>query len=177
VECSTIFPFRILGQVPLEDVVFGFLVIYAIVIYYEHFWDKGKHELIDTRMKYFIFILMFVFILFFTFYFTKPEFLFIPYYYFWFGFILLFIPAITFLSYFPRLLSKYVKTGVYFFVLFLLFELTALQLGQWSFPDGQFIGMVTLLGYTFPFEELFFWFILFTSSILSYYEFFDDDRK
>jgi len=33
------------------------------------------------------------------------------------------------------------------------------------------------LGYSMPFEEFFFWIILSTIAILSFYEFFDDDRK
>lgn len=51
------------------------------------------------------------------------------------------------------------------------------MLGQWTFPGDQFIGWVNMLGVRFPFEELLFWFMLAAIGILSYYEFFDDNRK
>jgi hypothetical protein len=59
----------------------------------------------------------------------------------------------------------------------LMFELTGLELQLWTFPGTHFIGWVDLLGYKFPFEEFFFWFVLSAITILSYYEFFDDNRK
>lgn len=49
----TIFPFRIFGTVPAEDYVWAFMLVYLIIIYYEHFLDKGKHKLIAPHMKYF----------------------------------------------------------------------------------------------------------------------------
>lgn len=48
----SVFPFRLFGVVPIEDLIWGFFLIYSIVIFYEHFLDKGKHELVDRRMKY-----------------------------------------------------------------------------------------------------------------------------
>lgn len=173
----TVFPFRLLGVIPLEDFIWGFLLIYAVIIFYEYFLDKGKHNLIDQRMKYLILPLVVLLITFFVLVFTKPEFLMLKYAYLWLGVALIFLPAVTFLSFFPKLLSKYVKTGIYFFILAFLFELTGLQLGQWEFPGTHFIGWVEMFGFHFPFEEFFFWMILAATAILSYYEFFDDDRK
>ena len=173
----TVFPFRLFGVVPIEDLIWGFFLIYSIVIFYEHFLDKGKHELVDRRMKYLVWPLIILMLVFFTILFTKPELLVIRYAYFWLGTIFFIVPAITFLSFFPRLLSKYVKTASYFFLLSILFELTGLQLNQWAFPGSNFIGWVELFGHRFPFEEFFFWFVMGAISVLAYYEFFDDDRK
>jgi hypothetical protein len=86
-----------------------------------------------------------------------------------------FFPEIIF-SFFPRLFSKYVKAISYFFALFILLELTGVHLNQWVFP-GEFIGWVELFGIKFPFEEFFFFIILGSAVILSYYEVFADDRK
>jgi hypothetical protein len=174
---TTIFPLRLFGVVPIEDLIWGFFLIYSIVIFYEHFLDKGKHELVDRKMKYLIWPLVVLMLVFFTILFTKPDLLVIPYAYFWLGAIFFILPSITFLSFFPRLLSKYVKTASYFFLLSLLFELTGLQLNQWIFPGSHFIGWVELFGYRFPFEEFFFWFVMGAIGVLSYYEFFDCDRK
>ena len=174
---TTVFPFRLFGVVPIEDLIWGFFLIYSIVIFYEHFLDKGKHELVDRRMKYLAWPLIILMLVFFAALFTKPDLLIIPYAYFWLGTIFFILPSITFLSFFPRLLSKYVKTASYFFLLAILFELTGLQLNQWTFPGNNFIGWVELFGHRFPFEEFFFWFVMGAISVLSYYEFFYDDRK
>lgn len=174
---TTIFPFRLLGIVPVEDLIWAFFLVYNIVIFYEHFLDKGKHELLDKRMKYLLWPLLIIVILFILILFTEPDFLIIPYAYLWMGITLIFLPTVTFLSFFPRLLSKYVKTASYFFLHGIMFELTGLQLYQWTFPGENFVGWVELFGYRFPFEEFFFYFILFAVCILSYYEFFDDDRR
>ncbi|OGG01607.1 hypothetical protein A2Z33_07495 [Candidatus Gottesmanbacteria bacterium RBG_16_52_11] len=173
----TVFPFRLFGTVALEDLIWGFFFIYSPVIFYEHFLDKGKHRLSDRWVKYLAWPVIALVLIFITVYFSSPELLVIPYSYFWLGVIFFLLPSVTFLSFFPRLLSKYVKTASYFFFLALLFELTGLQLKQWTFPGGNFIGWIDLSGFRFPFEEFLFWFILGAIGILSYFEFFADDRK
>ncbi len=174
---TTVFPFRLFGVVPIEDLIWGFFLIYSVVIFYEHFLDKGKHELIDRRMKYLVWPIAVILIIFFALLVIQPELLVIPYAYWWLGTIFFVIPTVTFLSFFPRLLSKYVKTASYFFLLAVLFELTGLQLNQWTFPGQNFIGWVELFGHRFPFEEFFFWFVMSSISVLAYFEFFDDDRR
>ena len=175
---QTVFPVRLFGIIPIEDFVWMFLAAYSVLIFYEHFLDKGKHELVDKRIKYLLWPWILLAIIFVSILFASPELLKIKYAYFYLGLIFIFLPAVTFLSFFPRLLSKYVKTASYFFVLGILFELTGLHLNNWSFPkDGYFIGWVELFGYRFPFEEFLFWFVIGAISVLSYYEFFDDDRK
>ena len=69
------------------------------------------------------------------------------------------------------------KVAAYFFYLTLVYELTALTLGWWSFPSSQFIGWVEIAGIRFPFEEFFFWLVLFSAWIVSAYEFSIDDEK
>ena len=108
---------------------------------------------------------------------SKPELLIIPYFYFVGGVVLVLIPVISVLFKFPNLIVKFSKMGAYFFYSSIIYEITALKLGLWDFPGDQFIGWVSIFGTVFPFEELFFWIILGVLSVLSYYEFFDDDRK
>ncbi|VVA44264.1 conserved membrane hypothetical protein [Candidatus Roizmanbacteria bacterium] len=173
----SIFPIRILGQVPIEDLLWGFLSVYNIIMFYEHLLDKGKHNLKNTHMKYFITIIIFCLTIFLVIYIFKNELFLISYFYAKIILVLFLIPTISFLTFFPRLLSKYLKTGVYFFAQSLMFELTALSLNQWSFNGNQYIGWVQILGKRFPLEEFIFWMILLSTCVLSYYEFFDDDRK
>lgn len=71
---------------------------------------------------------------------------------------------------------KFIKTGAFFFMVFLIYELTAIKLGQWHF-QGQYIGWVELMGLRFPFEELLFWMGLSGFVVLSLYEGFVDNDK
>ena len=167
---------RIFNLVPIEDLIFVFLLAYAAVIFYEHFLDKGKHRLIDSKMKYFIWPVVILFFVFIILFFNNPLLLRINYAYFWLGGTVLLLPTLAALGVFPGLFSKYVKTASYFFIVTLLFEFTALELGQWKYDGANFIGWVNLFGHSFPIEEFFFCFILFSTAVLSYYEFFDEPR-
>lgn len=174
---TSIFPFRLFNIILIESLIWGFLFVYFVIIFYVHFLDKGKPVLIDPRMKYLACLLGILLLAFFIALFTNSRVLEIKYAYFWNGLIFGFMPTTIFLLFFPELLSQFVKTAVYFFFLSMLYELTALELGLWMFPGANFIGWVELLDYRFPFEEFFFWCMLSSASVLSYYEFFDDDRK
>ena len=173
----SIFDFRFLGLIPIEDFVFGTLFVYLTIMFYEHLLDKGKDNKIDKKLRLFIIPLTIIFLIFLIIIFKSSELLNIPYAYFWIGLLAGLLPLAAMLSFFPRLFCKFIKAASYFFFLTLLFELTALHLDQWVFPGDQFIFWVDIAGNRFPFEELFFWVILASISVLTYYEFFADDRK
>ncbi|MCF7831177.1 hypothetical protein K9M41_04265 [Candidatus Gracilibacteria bacterium] len=176
-DVPTIFPFRIFGTVPIEDIIWGICLVYLTTIFYEYFLDKRKDKFMWRHMSYF-FVLVFLLLTTFTFFLVSyPELLHIPYTYLVVGLAFVLMPTILVLISFPHLLTKFFSTLAYFFPLALLMELTALILGHWSFPGKNFIGWVDIMGQKFPFEELFFWFLLLPIAILSYYEFFNDDRR
>ncbi|MFH1376544.1 MAG: lycopene cyclase domain-containing protein [Candidatus Woesearchaeota archaeon] len=174
---STIFDVRLFGLSPIEDFVWGFLLVYAVVIFYEHFLDKGKNELINKNMRYLIFVLMIILVLFFILVFTNPQILNIPYAYLWLGLFIVILPSIAFLSFFPKMLVKYFKTIPYFVMLTGLHELTALELDLWVFPGANFIHIFNFLGHLMPLEEFIFFIVLGSAAIISYFEFFEGDRK
>ena len=60
--------YRFFGIITLEELIWAFLHIYFVVIFYEHFFDKGKQELINTKMKYLVFPLYVLFAAFLVFY-------------------------------------------------------------------------------------------------------------
>jgi hypothetical protein len=173
---TSVFPFRLLHDLPIEDAILGFMLTYSVVICYEHFLDKGKHHLIDQKMKYLIWPIGLLLIVFFALFVTHPEYLKLNYAYFWIGTIFLILPIISTLSIFPKLLSKYLKVGSYFAILLAMFEYTGISLNQWIFPGKNFIGWISYFGYKIPIEELIFWIFLSVIGILSYYEFFDDEK-
>ncbi len=174
---STVFSFRIFGVVPIEDVISTFLLTYSAVICYEHFLDKGKHQLIDRKMKYFIWPVLLLLIVFFAIFTTDREILKINYAYLWIGILFLVLPLISTLSFFPKLFSKYLKVGAYFAIVLALYEYTGLTLNHWVFPGEHFIGWLPFFGYAVPIEEMVFWILLSVIGVLSYYEFFDDDLR
>ncbi len=169
---------KFFGLVTFEVVLWTFLSIYFIILFYEHF---VHHEVVrrnwNPKMKYlmvFAILLMLVFLFFFI---SNPESLKIPYFYLVWGVLLFLIPFLLQLFSYPKLTQKMFLVGAYFFYFNFIYEITALKLGWWTFPGSEFIGYVQIFDVEFPLEELFFWIVLFSFAILSYYEYFDEDEK
>ena len=172
-------PLRLFGLLPLEDYLWISLYFYLITMFYETFLEeKCTPQLYHPALKYLVMIIIAMVGLFAIFYLFQPDILKMSYAYIKIGIVFVLLPIILVLCKFPKLYGKFFKAGAYFFFLTFLYEITALQLGQWTFPgENQFIGYINILGISFPFEEFFFWIMLGAMAILSYYEFFDDDRK
>lgn len=154
--------FRLFGYVTLEQIIWLFLYLYLIAMFYENFLDEScTHELYTPGMKYLAGILWAALGLFLTALLIAPQSLAIHYFYLKIGILLALPPIIFALFKFPRLYLNFFWAGVYFFFLSLIYEITALILGQWTFPaEHQFIGFISFGAARFPFEELFFWIIL-----------------
>ncbi|MEK6953326.1 MAG: hypothetical protein AABX29_10035 [Nanoarchaeota archaeon] len=175
---SPFFNFRILDLVPLEDLLWGVLYLYFIIMFYECFIDKHVTKKLYTKHTRTIVLILLVIVgLFFFILIQNPVYLRIPYFYLISGIVIGIIPILAVLFKFPILFTKLLKTTSYFFFFTFMYEITALKLGWWEFRGEEFIGWVEISGVKFPFEELFFWMILGAMGVLSYYEFFDDDRK
>ncbi len=173
----SILPYRLFGKVALEGVLWMFAWVYFIIMYYEYFLEKKC----APRLYYPAFKFMFIGFLAIlaTFLIVKQineSFLHIPYFYLVFGIFLGLIPLVCVLLRFPNLFTDFAKAAVYFAFFGLVWELTGVPLGHWSFPGTQFIGWVKLFGVRFPFEELFVWILLGAMAVLSWYEFFDEPR-
>jgi hypothetical protein len=121
----SMFDYQVLGLIPLEDFLFGFLFVYAVVMFYEHFLDKGKKEVIEPRFKYFILGGIIMITIIFALLFRGPSLLNIQYSYVWLGTLFGLVPLVIFLAFFPKYISRYIKPAVYFFFLTLIFEITA----------------------------------------------------
>ncbi len=173
----SIIPYRLFGVVAFEGVFWFFFWVYFIVMYYEYFLEeKCTPRLYHPSLKY-VFILFLVLLSVFLIVKTlDASLLRIPYFYLMTGIVFGLIPIICVLLRFPNLFTKFAKAAVYFIFFSLIWELVAVPLEQWTFP-GQFIGWIDLFGIRFPFEEFFVWIVLGAIAILSWYEFFDDDRK
>ncbi|MBS3134413.1 hypothetical protein J4214_04235 [Candidatus Woesearchaeota archaeon] len=175
---DSILSFKFFGLVTFEVILWAFLSVYFIILFYEYFIH---HEIVkrnwNPKMKYlmiFLILLMLIFVFFFA---INPDFLRIHYFYLIFGTVLFFIPFLLQLFTYPKITQKMFFVGAYFFYFNFIYEVTALKLGWWIFPGQEFIGYVQLFDVAFPIEELLFWFILFALSILSFYEYFDENEK
>lgn len=107
----------------------------------------------------------------------NSDLLHVEYFYLKTGIVVALIPLVFVLTFFPVLWKKCFATVIYFSPLFIAFELSGLYANQWEFNEGKFIDLVGISGLRFPIEELAFWIILGPVWILSYYEYFADDRR
>jgi len=173
---NSLFNFRVFGTVPMEDIVFGFLLAYLIVIFYEHFFDKSKHRILEGFGRFYPYLLIPLIMLSLLLVLTKSSLLDVNYFYLKAGIVFLIITALAFVFKFPKFISIFLKTVPYFFFLGLLEEITALRLGHWEFLGKHIIGWVNIMNYKFPIEELLFYVVLFSVAVITYFEFFDDAK-
>lgn len=146
-----------------------------IITFYEHFYEIDRKDSLSKRFKYIAIPTLFAVIAVVVIAFVDKSLLLLDYAYFY-----SLTPAIIPIGYVikkrPNMILKFIKTGAFFFMLFLIYELTAVKLGQWYF-SGQYIGWVELFGLKFPFEELLYWMGLSPFVVLSLYEGFVDNGK
>lgn len=164
------------GSITFEAQVWSLLLTYCTLMFYENFYDHSRHKLLGSRMHYFLPVFsatLVIFIIALTIYGKIFK---INYFYFWGILALLVVPAITFLIDYPRYIKRVLKVAMYFFAVGMLQEVIALTKGYWYFPGQHFIGWVHIGSLRFPYEELFFWMIAFTAGVISYFEFYDDNR-
>ena len=173
---KSIFPIEI-GYTSLETVIWIVLYVYLVVMFYQHFLDKhvATRKTSETRKRNLFALYLFMAFMGVLLSILYPFVTDLGYYYLLGGVLFVLIPVFFVELRFPQFITKFFKAGAYFFILTLLYELTALRLGWWHFPvDGKFIGWVTIFGLQFPLEEFIFWIMLGAMSFLSYFEYYDD---
>jgi hypothetical protein len=171
--------FRILGYGTIDSIIWGILYLFYIVIYYEYFLNHHAEEhLVGPHFRVMVILLSFFIGVFAIIMITNPEMLKLKYFYAIWGLVLVLIPILLMLLRFPKLYAKFFKTAAYFWYFSFIYELTAISLHQWVFPQStKFIGWVQFSGLQFPFEELFYFILLGSLAALTYFEFFDDEIK
>jgi len=174
----SIIDFKFFGHVSIEVLVWAYLNFFVVIMFYEYFFEK-RHikRLWYPVTNQFLYWQIGIFSIFLILLFTSSNLLHIPYWYLVFGLIFLLPPIILEEIRFRTVFLKLLKASVYFFYLNLIYEVVALKIGWWAFPSSQFLGLIPVGGVKIPFEEFFFWIILFTLTVLSYYEYFDNNEK
>lgn len=170
-----VFNYRIFGFMPADEPIWFFFWSLVILTFYEHFYEKDRLDSISSRFRYIALPTLLAVVVVIVLAIVNKETLLFNKAYFFMA-LPGFIPVVYVIKKRPNLILKFIKTGVFFFMLFLIYELTAIKLGQWYFP-GEYIGFVELFGLRFPFEELLFWMGLSPFAVLSIYEGFVDNDK
>ena len=173
---DTVFPFRLFNLIPVEDIIWGFSWIYLILVYFESTNRTGNKSLMGKRAKYWLGISGFAILVLLLIQNLTPNLLIVPYYYLTAGLILALGPAVVFLKYYPGYIFPFLKTALYITPVSFANEITSLKLGYWHFDGGQFLAVSKVLGVSLPLEELFFFILIGSIFVLSYYEFFDGDQ-
>lgn len=170
---DSIFPLRILGIVPVEDVAWGVILTFLSIVSYEYFFEQKGHADIagESREKQTIFMGS-VFALFVILLAIGASFA-ISYAYAVLIIITSLVPLALFLIYYPQYLESFFVMGIYFSILAVAHEYVGLFLDHWLFP-GEYLAWVNVGFASIPLEEFVFYFILAGPTVLAYYKFADD---
>lgn len=175
---TSISQFKVFGVVSVEAFFWSFFWMYYIIIFYEYFFEKTRKsqtttkktkELLLTTILVFCLVGIVV-----TFFYKNLA---VPYSYSIFG-TLCTIPFFVIFLHYHKIRARLLHAGLYFSYATIIYEIVGLYLRYWWFPEqGQFLLRFNLFGFIIPLEEIVLWIILSSVSIISWYEFFDDDRK
>jgi hypothetical protein len=170
---QTIFP-EFLGLVSVENMIFAFINFFWILVFYEYFVDGDRGKIISKRFKYIVTLFCLFSILIYSLYAYNQEIVTLSY--FQIAFIILIVPAVAIFSKKPKLLKKTILPTLFFALVFFVYELVALKIGNWWWP-GDYWLTFTVWGEIFPVDDIIIWYFLSTPVLIGGYEFFVDDWK
>lgn len=160
---------KIAGVLPLDNVVTHQAIVLYTLVFYQHFFEDKQKDIVSKRVL--IPLTIGIVALFVTFLFYSQNatlFLTLKYPYAILG-TLAIIPALYLYIKNPKLFGKVAVAGLYFSLYYFISELIAARNGYWVFKGDSYIAWVEFFGYTFPFEEFFFWVVVYAPTIIAYY--------
>lgn len=176
-EVPSFLQIRFLHTFPLQAMLWGFLYSYFILVFYEYFLDRDRNKTrLSGNFRYWVVILLALLSVFSVILLLDCSLLTIRYFYIHLVIVLFFLPIVLVLSRFPRLIGKLAFQGVYFAVISVIYEISALYTGQWMFPGSEYLGWASLFGALIPIEEVL-WILFAVPGYLCLYEYFADDTK
>lgn len=165
---SRIFP-KLLGVVPLDNILGHFMMALLTFTFYEHFVAQKVKPHISGRFKYAIYLVAAMIASVLGIYFLQPSWLDMPYPYMIFG-TLAILPIFTYLYRHPQAARDFSLMVPFFFFLYFVIEIAAVRYSWWTYPGNNYIGWVSLPGIRFPFEELFYWMLFYAAALTAYYK-------
>lgn len=167
----------VIGTWPVENIVGYLWMTLFILVFYEHFLDDENHPRLSKKHARLFFSSLVVLAAVFGLYYTNPEIVKFAYFYLVAGVAAVAFP-VAFAFQNPKIIGKFTSLAFFFFFVWLILEIIGTKNQNWLFPPtGNFVGFVSLFGLSFPFEEVFFWFLWYPAVIVSYYEYFIDDQQ
>src|SRR3989344_1128554 len=168
-EVPTIFPLRFFQFIPIEDFFFTFCAVYVVIVASNYFFPGLNLKMISRpTVRRSLFIVSVLFVIFIILYTFKLDILIIHYYYAWLILFAFIIPSLILFIRFKSYRKPFFWITVYSICLMLPYEVTAGKLGFWTFPSGEYMGMVHVFGWGFPIEEFLAWMIFFPLSTLAF---------
>ncbi len=167
---------KILGFLPLENIIGHFAMAFFIFTFYEHFLNNKKNSTISKKLLFAAFIAFLVNVLIFTVYFTKKELLIFNYSYIAMGIIAI-VPLIVIVLKNSELLNRLLNLALFFAPLFFILEIIGVYNGFWSFPGDNYVGIVYIGDLKFAFEDFILWTIFYPPAIVSYYDYCANELK
>ncbi|MBI4225811.1 hypothetical protein HY612_01740 [Candidatus Roizmanbacteria bacterium] len=168
---SSVFPFKLLGIVPPDNVIGHMIMTFSIMVFYEHFILTKKTKHISPLFFFITLGAIVVNISLIIIFLVQPARLKLNYSYAFLGTAAI-IPVLLLGVLKTERVKEIISVMPYFFFLFLLMELLAVGLNWWVYPGNTYIGWVEVFSLRFPFEELFFWMIFYAPALISYRELF-----
>ncbi len=167
------FSFKIISVVPIEAILWVFLLTYLIIAWYHYFYQLPTPRLMGYRMKYVLIAAASVTLWAFCVSILHIGAFSSEYFYLKSGTMFILLPLIAFVCFYPRILSRTLQILPYFFSIGLTNLLVSLQKNHWSYPGTHFIGFMQLGSYRFPIEEFVFWIVLYAPFLITQYELFN----
>lgn len=170
------FPQLMIGPWPIENIIGYLWMTLFILVFYEHFLDHPNHKKLPKRHAKLLMLCLVILGTVLAAFYTSPDLITFRYFYLISGFAAIVFPII-FAFRNPKIIEKFATLAFFFFFVWLALELVGVRNSNWLFPGTDFLGHVSVAGVTFPFEEVFFWFMWYPAVIVAYYEYFVDDQK
>ncbi len=172
----SVLEYKILDIVSIDTMLWTYFYMFYLFIFYEHFIDSSKSKSslsFSAKMSFVIGILLVILLT--TTHDLYPQILLFPKAYLVLSFIFS-CPVILFYFNKFKIIKKVFYSMLYFTPMFLVYEFTALYIGNWSF-NGDYIYIFNILGLYLPIEELVFWIILSGAIPALYFEYIFDNSK
>ena len=170
-----IFP-RILGVVPVDELIWSFVCCAFIIAFYEHFIDRSrKRQPMSAASLMLVLLLSGLSVINALLFYFVPELLNVPYAYLTVASVVTVVfLAASLLR--PSLVFHALPMAIYFTVVNLVYEIVSLHNDHWYFP-GEYLGWVSVGGISLPLEEFVFFILLFSVVIAVFYELFFDNQR
>lgn len=171
---SPIFP-KLLGVVPLDNILGHFMMALLTFTFYEHFVAHKGNPKISPRFKYAIYLVALMITTVVALYYLNSPWLLLPYPYVIFGSLAI-VPIFTYTYRHPQSVKDFCLMVPFFFFLYFVIEIAAVRYSWWTYPGHNHIGWVSLPGIRFPFEELLYWMLFYAAALTAYYKNFVDHQ-